>query len=113
MTKIKFFKVQDGYKGFECSGHTGYARSGKDILCAAISSITQSCVMGITKVLNIGAKVIKDDDSGYLKIELPKDLDKENFSKSQVLLETLYISILDLMEGYSKYISMEVIENDY
>ena len=113
MTKIKFFKVQDGYIGFECSGHTGYAKSGKDILCAAISSITQSCVMGITKVLNVNAKVTKDDDSGYLKIELPKDLDKEIYSKSQVLLQTLYISILDLMEGYSKYISMEVIENDY
>ena len=113
MTKIKFFKVQDGYNGFECSGHTVYAKSGKDILCAAISSITQSCVMGITKVLKINAKVNKDDDSGYLKIELPNNLNKEDFIKSQVLFDTLYISILDLMEGYSKYISMEVIENDY
>ena len=112
MTKIKFFKVQDGYNGFECSGHTGYASLGRDILCAAISSVTQACVIGITKVLNINAKVKRDDNSGYLKIELPKNINKDNFNKSQVLFDTLYISILDLMEGYSKYISMEVIEND-
>ena len=112
MTKIKFFKAQDRFVGFECSGHTGYDEFGRDILCATLSGITQACVMGITKVLNINAKVNRDDNSGYLKIELPKNINKDNFNKSQVLFDTLYISILDLMEGYSKYISMEVIEND-
>ena len=113
MTRIKFFKTRDDYVGFEISGHTGYSKFGKDILCAAISGMSQSCMLGITNVLGIEATVIRDDDSGYLKIELPKGLQKNKFYEAQVLLKTLFVSLEDLKSGYSKYISMEVIENDY
>ena len=113
MTKIKFFKRQDNFVGFECSGHTGYSEYGQDILCAALSGMTQSCILGITNVLNIKTRVNRKDKDGYLKIELPKDLDTDKLDASQILLETLYLSIEDLIEGYSKYISMEVIGNDY
>ena len=113
MTKIKFFKAQDKFVGFECSGHTGYDEFGRDILCATLSGITQACVMGIQNVLNIKIDVKRNDDEGYLKIELPKNLDGNKTKDAQILLDTLYVSIIDLMEGYSKYISMEVIENDY
>lgn len=113
MTKIKFFKRQDKFMGFECSGHTGYAEYGKDILCAALSGMTQSCMMGLTKVLKINILIKKNDDDGYLKIELPKKITEDNLRLSQILFDTLYISIKDLIDGYSKYISMEVIENDY
>ena len=113
MTKIKFFKMQDKFVGFECRGHSGYAEYGKDILCAAISTATQSCVIGITRVLNINAIVKQDDNSGYLKIELPLDLAKDKLAECQILFDTLYITIEDLIDGYSKYISMEVIENVY
>ena len=113
MTKIKFFKSQDNYTGFECCGHTHYRRSGNDILCASLSGMTQSCMIGLTNVLNIKIDVKRNDDEGYLKIELPKNLDGNKTKDAQILLDTLYVSIIDLMEGYSKYISMEVIENDY
>ena len=113
MTKIKFFKRQDNFIGFECSGHTGYAESGKDILCAALSGMTQSCMMGLKNILKINILVNRKDDEGYLKIELPKKIDEDKLISSQVLLDTLYVSIEDLIDGYSKYISMEVIENDY
>ena len=113
MTRIKFFKTQDYYMGLEISGHTGYARAGKDILCAAISGMSQSCMLGITNVLGIKAKVTRDDNSGYLKIELPSNLRSEKLNDAQILFKTLHVSLEDLMTGYSKYISMEVIENDY
>ena len=113
MTKIKFYKSKDKFVGFEISGHTGYNQYGKDVLCATISGITQSTTLGIRDVCKINANISRDDDSGYLKVELPNNLDKQTFDKVQVLLETLYVSINDLCLGYSKYISMEVIGNVY
>ena len=113
MTKIKFFKTQGKFIGFECCGHTGYGKYGKDILCAALSGMTQSCMIGLTNVLGIDISLIRNDDNGYLKIELPKILEENKILDAQILLNTLYISIEDLIDGYSKYISMEVIENDY
>lgn len=113
MTKIKFFKNKDNLVGVECSGHTGYADFGKDVLCATLSGLVQSCYLGLKKVIGIKIDCSRDDNNGYIKYELPLDIESEKLSKSQILLETLKASIEDLIEGYSKYISMEVIEYVY
>jgi uncharacterized protein YsxB (DUF464 family) len=110
MTKIKFFKNDKNLVGFECSGHTGYEEYGKDILCATISGITQSAVLGLTKVIGIDVELERNDKVGLLKVELPKVLSDEELQKAQVILNTVYVSIQDLTLGYSSYISMEVIE---
>ena len=36
MTDVSFVKYRDTYI-FQCSGHTGYATAGEDILCSAVS----------------------------------------------------------------------------
>ena len=108
MTDIKFFKNNGIFIGFECSGHTGFAKSGKDIVCSAISSLTQSVVIGLQEV-----RMTMDDSKGYLKVIIPQDIEERKIKDSQILLETLYLSVKDLSIGYSKYISMEVIENVY
>ena len=113
MTKIKFFKNHDIYTGFECSGHSGYAEYGKDIVCASISSMTQMTCLGIVQVLNIPAEIVRNDDKGYIKIKLPESIDKSLQDKVQVLINTLKLSLEDLLEGYAKYIKLEVIENVY
>ena len=110
MTKIKFFKNNNNFVGFECSGHTGYEEYGKDVLCATISGITQSVVLGLTKVLNIDIEFRRNEKKGHLKVELPHDISSEKMLGAQVLFNTLYESMNDLCEGYSNYILMEVIE---
>ena len=45
MTKVTIFKQQGLYKGFEVSGHSGYADAGEDIVCAAISALTINCCL--------------------------------------------------------------------
>ena len=113
MTKIKFFKVNENFVGVECSGHTGYAEFNKDILCASISSIIQSGILGLTKVISVNGKLSRDDEKGYIKFELPVNLDNNKLSHSQIIFKTMYESIKDLQKGYSQYISMEVIDDVY
>jgi uncharacterized protein YsxB (DUF464 family) len=113
MTKFKFFKNDNNFVGFECSGHTGYGEFGEDVLCATISGITQSVVLGLTKVLDLKIGLKRNDKKGHLKVELPNDINFDKMQSAQVLIGTLYESIKDLIIGYSSYISMEVIENVY
>ena len=113
MTIIKLFKKGDIFVGFECSGHTGYNEFGEDILCATISGITQAITLGISKVCGAQINLVKKDSKGYLKVELHKSLDNDVVNKTQVLFQTLKLSIEDLLEMYSDYILMEVIENVY
>ena len=110
MTKFKFFKNDNNFVGFECSGHTGYDDYGKDILCATISGITQAAVLGLTKVLGIDIEFRRNEKVGLLKVELPKGLSDDEMQQAQVILNTVFVSIQDLTLGYSSYISMEVIE---
>lgn len=110
MTKIKFFKTCDKFVGLECLGHTGYDEFGKDVLCATISGIVQSCYLGLNNVLGIDMKLKRNTENGYIRFELPKNIDEDKLNKSQILFSTLFVSIEDLCKGYSKYISMEVIE---
>lgn len=114
MTDIKLFRNNGYYTGFECSGHTGYGEEGTDILCATISGITQSIALGLKDVCGVDIQITRKDSSGYFKVELSEQyLDNEKIIKTQVLFETFKLSIEDLCEGYSNYISMEVIGNVY
>ena len=40
MITVKIFKRSDDFEGFQVSGHAGYADSGYDIICAAVSVLT-------------------------------------------------------------------------
>ena len=108
-----FYTKNKNIVAFEISGHTGYNDSGKDILCAAISSISQSACLGITKVLKLNAVITKNDKKGYLKLILPKSLSQEQLANAQIILKTMHISLQDLLFDYSDYINMEVQDEIY
>ena len=113
MTHIKIKTKNNNIISFEISGHTGYEDSGKDILCAAISSISQSACLGITKVLNIKAVINKNDKKGYLKLVLPNNLTESQSRECQIILKTMQISLQDLLFDYSNYIKLEVQDEIY
>ena len=109
MTRIKFYKNDNKYFKIEATGHTGYAESGQDILCASVSSILQSGALGLKNVLNLNP-TIKNTTDGYILIELPIN---EKLDDAQVLFLTMLESIKDLQSGYSRYIKLEVIDYVY
>ena len=47
MTTVCFYKANGFYYGFEEQGHTGYAESGEDVLCAALSAMTMLIINAI------------------------------------------------------------------
>ena len=113
MTDIKIFKNNGNIVCVECSGHTGYAQHGEDIVCAALSSIVQTAGLGILCVAKINAKVEQKDMEGYFKITLPNNLSEEDLKSAQIIFQTMLCGILELRNEYSDFINLEVIENVY
>ena len=113
MTNIKIFKSNDNIVCINCLGHSGYAEKGEDIVCAGISSIVQTAVLGLFSIAKINVELVKDDNVGYLKASLPKDITEEENHDAQVILQTMLCGLSDLRETYSDYIDLEVIENVY
>ena len=106
MTKIQIFKDKGNIQGFIVSGHSGYAGEGSDIVCSAISSLSQMVCVGLENVLNLKPQIKIEDKNAYLSCFL-----KEYNQNAQVLFETFEKSVELLLAGdkkLNKYINLEV-----
>lgn len=108
MVKVKFSTKDGKFVGVECEGHTGYAEEGEDIVCAALSSVVQTAVLGIIRVVGVNIGFETDDQKGYLKAILPKDISEKDLHDADIILRTAYLGASDLYEQFSDFISLEV-----
>ncbi len=68
MTTAKFFLAKNKIRGFEISGHSGYADEGRDVVCSGVSSAAILAANIITDQLNIKADIREDDGHIYFLI---------------------------------------------
>ena len=108
MTTVVFTCKQGAITRMECSGHTGYAKSGKDIVCAAVSSVVQTAVLGVLQVAKVAAVYQVDEDTGYLCLQMPTQLDADQQQKAQAILQTAKLGVLDIANNYPQFVKMEV-----
>lgn len=102
MIKATFYKSGKDYCGFELSGHSGFAREGRDIVCAAVSSAVYLAVNTLTDAFKIDADITVSE--GYMKAAL------QPCSESNLLFEGLYNHLLQLSEQYTKEITVKTTE---
>ena len=103
MTEVTFYRdFNDNFYGFECSGHSGFARSGKDIVCAGISALTINFVNSVDRLTDGEPEVESDEKSGYLKVTV-KGYEDE---KVKLLFSSLRLGLNDIQENYSKYLKL-------
>ena len=108
MTKIKIKKQNENIVCVECNDHTGFGAYGSDIVCAGVSSITQTAVLAIQKLTNIKTKYDIDEKIGFLKLELLDVENSQGFHDAQVILKSMLLGLEDLQKQYPKHIKLEV-----
>lgn len=104
MTNITLFRSKGQLVGFEAEGHTGYSVEGEDIVCSAVSALTQTAVIGLTELLKL--QIALDINDGELYCMLPKDISKEDCEKAQLILETMALGLSSIAATYGDYINM-------
>ena len=92
------------YKAFSILGHAGYAEAGEDIVCAAVSALTQATEYGLTEV--IGAPVDRklNEKRADYTVELASSADTAVRQQAQVLLKTLSGSLQSIANEYPRHI---------
>lgn len=108
MTRVRIIKKNNQIMEVECDGHTEYGVFGEDIVCASLSSIVQTAVLGLVAVAKIDISLERDEKRGYLKLVIPNNLSGVAREKADVILETMLCGISDLHEGFSDFIDLEV-----
>ena len=89
-TTVRFYRRSDGaLTGYCACGHSGYADAGRDIVCAAISALTQSTLNGLKNILKAPVMFDQDDQQPLIEARLTPEATEEQVQKAQILLETL------------------------
>ena len=100
---VAFFRSSDGSLiGYRAQGHTGYAEAGSDIVCAAVSALTQSTLNGLRSVLNAPVRYEIDDQAALLEAELTPQATREQVQQAQLLLVTLLEGLQAIERSYPR-----------
>ncbi len=106
MIRIEFLSDTEGLiQGFTVKGHAGYNEAGKDIVCAAVSAVTQTAVIGLTDVAGINPKHIQHN--GFLQCVLPRDMNQEQKKTTGVILRTMLAGLQSIKGAYPNLISIQ------
>ncbi len=106
MIKATFIRSKNGAPlAFEFEGHSGYAESGSDIICAAVSSAALLVANTITDVMFVEANATMDDD-GYLKFTIQE----KDAEKTKDILLGLQLHIKELSQQYPKHVTITTTE---
>lgn len=53
--------------GYKVSGHAGYSEEGSDIVCSAVSALTQAPLLGLEKHLKLNPSYVVNQEDGIFE----------------------------------------------
>ncbi len=99
MTTITITKSSDDeYRAVEVSGHAGFAYSGRDIVCAAVSVLTINTINSIDQLTSDVIFVTQDEKKGIISFEF----EKEPSLEADLLLRSFELGVTSIFEQYGK-----------
>ena len=107
MTTITVYTFDGGrLRGFEAAGHAGAKRiRGYDLVCCAVSALTQTGVNALCQVAGVEPTVEVRD--GYLSCALPDGLDAQTQERAQIVLRTIMTGLTDIQKIYPSLIRIQ------
>ena len=107
MTTITVYTFDGGRLcGFEAAGHAGAKRiRGYDLVCCAVSALTQTGVNALCSVAGVKPRVEVRD--GYLSCFLPEGLDEAAAARADIVLRTVIQGLTDIQNIYPKLIRIQ------
>lgn len=102
MIKVAFFRSENDMPvGFSLKGHSGYASSGSDIVCSAVSSAAYMTANTIIEIMEIDADTTVNEN-GEMTLKVPS----HSASKVKDILLGLELHLTQLAEQYPKNVTI-------
>ena len=94
MTTIRFFRTHGRLSGFSCVGHSGYAPSGEDIVCAAVTSAIRLVECTINDVYLAQAEVSALEKTASISLRLSPSCNR--MAECEAVLTGLFLYMREL-----------------
>lgn len=78
-------------------GHSGYAPPGKDIVCAAISALSQTLISALEDLA--GEKIEYDIEPGYMDIRY-----EHLTERGSLLIDAFFVGICGIADAYPDHV---------
>ena len=86
--------------GFSVSGHANMGEYGEDLVCAAVSAIVQTAILGITDVCRICAGVSIEE--GKTTCILTNDATLNEIERAAIVFDTMLAGLKSIQASYPK-----------
>lgn len=100
-----YYDNSGSVKGFRIKGHAGAGCAGEDLVCASISAISQTALLGLGAFLTI-EPVWKIQEDGYLECWLPDNLFRRDLKKARIIIGTMVLGLKSIEESYGQYLKV-------
>ncbi len=105
MTTVRFLLKGGRLYGFTADGHAGYAPSGEDIVCAAVSALTQTALLGLGEVLKVPVEWKMDEEAGAFSAFV-----RESTEGTEVVLRTLEAGLMNIAGQYPDLVGIDYMQ---
>lgn len=109
MIKITMFQDQSEILGYIVQGHADYDEAGQDIVCAAVSVLAQTALLGLEQFLP-DQYLWEIQQDGYMECRLGEHLTQEEAHDAQVILMTMLRGFESIQAQYGDYIEITLQE---
>ena len=102
MIEAVFYEEKDGrISAFSVRGHSGTASKGRDIVCAGVSALTQTALLGLGRHLNreLSYSVAPNGELRMKLKDAPDDL-------TEAILQTLRLGLGEIEKLYPKAVRL-------
>lgn len=116
MIHFNFFRRDGVFYGFEEKGHAGYAESGDDIVCSAVSAMTMLIINAVEVTYASDVDYTIDEKTTDITVKAMGALEefeadeKKRFAIGG-LIEAYYLQLNDMLEDYYDFIDVNVTDD--
>lgn len=104
MIAVEVYRDANGrVRGFRSRGHAEFADYGEDIVCAAVSAITQTAVLGLMRHVDVAVDV--EQESGHLTCMLADDEHAADM-RAQAVFETMVLGLGEVARQYPRQVRL-------
>lgn len=98
MIDVQVRRVHGRVTGFTVHGHAGYAPRGEDIVCAAVSALTDTVTLSLLRLAGVAVRV--EAREGHLACSLPEVLEDDAAERADLLINTLLLGVEEIARAY-------------
>jgi uncharacterized protein YsxB (DUF464 family) len=107
MIKAVFYKAENGFSGFSLVGHAMFEIDGPDVVCAAVSGMTNLVLNTLTEVFSCDLATVVDGDEAKIEATV-ENVTLGTESSVNGVIKGFMLQLQDLQEQYPENLQVAV-----